>query len=63
MGFTSGKSLLCLLHSLQRGVEGHRSSFCNYCLLVLGGGATPGGEVNSLAILSYVCYRTLALTV
>ena len=27
-----------------------------------GGGVTPGGEVNSPAILSYVCYLTLALT-
>ena len=52
MGFPSGKSLLCLL----RGVGGRRSSFGNYCLLVLGGGVTPGGELNSPAILSYLCY-------
>ena len=42
MGFTSGKSLLCLLYSLQRGMEGCRSSLCNCCLLVLGRWCNPG---------------------
>ena len=41
MGFISGKSLLCLLYSLQRGMEGRRSSLCNYCLLVLGRWCNP----------------------
>lgn len=52
MGFPSGKFFLCFL----RGAEGRRSTFGNYCLLVLGGGVTPGGELNSPAILGYLCY-------
>ena len=44
MGFTGGKSLLCLLFcsSFSRGAEGCRFIFCKYCLLISGVVITGG---------------------